>query len=190
MITLSDGKRECVALEYSPVQGLSLDTPPGTKVRVSNASVVNGVVLLEAKCCSVVGGVVKAMKEDWETQRRYSNAARRMMIKETRTGGSTAEGEDNEPPPKFTMFTKGAGVSRPLQHKSEKQSQQPKSEKQAAPQTAEVKQEMPPHKQKKQPPAQQQYVPPPQRQSQQQQQQQATPPPRRGRGGRAMHCLT
>ena len=76
MITLTDGKRECVALEYGPVQGLGVDTPPGTKVRIANASVVSGVVLLEQKCCSVVGGVVRAMKEDWKTKRRYSKRSK------------------------------------------------------------------------------------------------------------------
>jgi hypothetical protein len=191
MIALTDGKRECTALEYSPVQGLTLDTPPGTKVRVANASVVSGVVLLDSQCCSVVGGVVKAMKEDWETQRRYSNAARRMMIKESRTGGSNTEGEDDEPPPKFTML---AGAVR--QPASDKHAQSPKPgsdkpsgpEKQATAAATKPVKEQPTHQQKR-PPAQQQ-----------QQQQQAAPchdgaevllattgqrrgaPPRRGRG--------
>ena len=107
MLQVTDGKRECAALEYGPVQGLSLDTPPGTKIRVANAKVRNGVVLLDNRSCAVVGGIVETMKRDWETQRRYSNVARKMMMRERHTG---AEGEDIEPPPKFATFTKGAGA--------------------------------------------------------------------------------
>jgi hypothetical protein len=46
LATLTDGKRECHALEAAPVKGLSLDTPPGTKLRVTRAPVLHGVLLL------------------------------------------------------------------------------------------------------------------------------------------------
>lgn len=46
LATLTDGKRECHALEAAPVKGLSLDTPPGTKLHVTRAPVLHGVLLL------------------------------------------------------------------------------------------------------------------------------------------------
>ena len=67
-----------MAIEYGPVQGLSVDTPPGSKFRISRASVVSGVLLLESRCCVAVGGVVAAMKDEWDTQRRYRYAHTRM----------------------------------------------------------------------------------------------------------------
>ena len=119
MLTLTDGKRDCVGVEYGAVSGLGLDTPPGTKLRISNATAMSGVLLLHSNCCAVVGGVVPAMKEEWEVQRRYSNVARRIMIKEHRTGGNE---EENEPPPKFSVFTKGTGTAaRQQQQQQQKQ---------------------------------------------------------------------
>ena len=122
MITLTDGKRECVAVEYGAVQGLSLDTPPGTKLRISSANVCAGVVLLDSQCCVVLGGVVPAMKEEWETLRRYSNVTRRIMKRDHRTGGGNEE--DDEPPPKFAAFNKGAAAAARQQQQHNQQQQQ------------------------------------------------------------------
>ncbi len=47
-------------------QGLSFDTPPGTKLAVRNAKVRNGVLLLDRQSCGVKGGQVPALLQDWE----------------------------------------------------------------------------------------------------------------------------
>ncbi len=70
MLNLTDGKRDTCAIEYSKVPGLNgLDTAPGTKLIVRNVRVVGGVLMLEQSNCKVEGGVVKHLREEWETQR-------------------------------------------------------------------------------------------------------------------------
>lgn len=48
----------------------SLDTPPGTKVKVlGTVQVKNGILLLDDSKISVLGGEVDHMMEKWELQR-------------------------------------------------------------------------------------------------------------------------
>ena len=66
-----------------------------------------------------------AMKEEWEVQRRYSNVARRLMIKEHRTGGNE---EENEPPPKFSVFTKGTAAAAAAARQQQQEMKEEKEE--------------------------------------------------------------
>ncbi len=52
-----------------------MDTPPGTKLEIRDAQVVNGVVLLERSSCVVRGGSVAALKEEWEQHKVFAPAA-------------------------------------------------------------------------------------------------------------------
>ena len=50
--------------------GSSLNTPPGTKVKLlGSISVKNGILLLDDSKISVLGGDVEHMVEKWELQR-------------------------------------------------------------------------------------------------------------------------
>ena len=76
------------------------------------------VLLLGSGCCTVLGGVVQSLKEEWETLKvcdvevksssthpariqKYGNSARKMMIQDA---AKKAQSEDFEPPPKFESF--------------------------------------------------------------------------------------
>ncbi|EKX38136.1 hypothetical protein GUITHDRAFT_115689 [Guillardia theta CCMP2712] len=104
LYSFTDGKRECVALQMEPIKGLGLETPPGTKLKIHNVNVKSGVLLLGSGCCTVLGGVVQSLKEEWETSKKYGNSARKMMIQDA---AKKAQSEDFEPPPKFESLDAG-----------------------------------------------------------------------------------
>mmetsp|Transcript_7044 Transcript_7044/g.11092 ORF Transcript_7044/g.11092 Transcript_7044/m.11092 type:complete len:182 (-) Transcript_7044:1584-2129(-) len=71
LMLLTDGKREISAVEYGPIQGLTLNTVPGTKVKISNADVLNGLLLLEKRSCAVLGG--NSLSYSWtKTETQYA----------------------------------------------------------------------------------------------------------------------
>ncbi|EFJ49912.1 hypothetical protein VOLCADRAFT_89400 [Volvox carteri f. nagariensis] len=97
-VRLTDGKLSCKALEYQRVDQLSENLPPGTKVLLSNATVKNGVVLLNPKSIKVLGGRVDHLAEAWETQRRYGGVERPK---------ASGPGDDGEMAPPFRHFVPG-----------------------------------------------------------------------------------
>ncbi|KAL1021703.1 hypothetical protein UPYG_G00016840 [Umbra pygmaea] len=69
-LQLTDGHMNAVGLEFKPLSKLSLNTPPGTKVKLlGTVQVKNGILLLDDSKISVLGGEVDHMVEKWELQR-------------------------------------------------------------------------------------------------------------------------
>ncbi|KAJ7570630.1 hypothetical protein O6H91_01G129300 [Diphasiastrum complanatum] len=89
---LSDGHTSVPAIEYHHIPSLSLDIPPGTKVRISDAAVHSGVLFLEENVVCVLGGHVQTLYDAWEIEHRYSGLARATMK------GSLPEGGAGPPP--------------------------------------------------------------------------------------------
>ncbi|XP_067116455.1 tudor domain-containing protein 3 [Osmerus mordax] len=69
-LQMTDGHITCVGLEFKHLSKISLNTPPGTKVKLLGTVLVkNGILLLDDSKISVLGGVVDYMVEKWDLQR-------------------------------------------------------------------------------------------------------------------------
>ncbi|PIA65280.1 hypothetical protein AQUCO_00100631v1 [Aquilegia coerulea] len=89
-LCLTDGYSEIVAIEYSPIPALHEDIVPGTKVRLENkAALHNGIVCLNPKVVTVLGGVVQTLHEEWEMNRKYSGFSRSTLRPTQRSDGDT-----------------------------------------------------------------------------------------------------
>ncbi|XP_008273745.1 tudor domain-containing protein 3 isoform X2 [Stegastes partitus] len=76
-LQMTDGHTTCVGLEYKHLSKISLNTPPGTKVKLlGTVQVKNGVLLLDDSKISVLGGEVEHMVEKWELQRSLAKHSR------------------------------------------------------------------------------------------------------------------
>uniref|UniRef100_A0A8C5GWG7 Survival of motor neuron-related-splicing factor 30 n=1 Tax=Gouania willdenowi TaxID=441366 RepID=A0A8C5GWG7_GOUWI len=76
-LQMTDGHTTCVGLEFKPLSKISLNTPPGTKVKLlGTLEVKNGLVLLDDSKISVLGGEVDHMVEKWELQRSLAKHSR------------------------------------------------------------------------------------------------------------------
>ncbi|XP_059210806.1 tudor domain-containing protein 3 isoform X2 [Centropristis striata] len=76
-LQMTDGHTTCVGLEFKHLSKLSLNTPPGTKVKLLGiVQVKNGILLLDDSKISVLGGVVDHMVEKWELQRSLAKHSR------------------------------------------------------------------------------------------------------------------
>jgi len=59
---LTDGKQDCVGLEYRPIPHLKLgSTLPGSKLKVTNCMVRRGLLFLQSDCVTVLGGNVEEL---------------------------------------------------------------------------------------------------------------------------------
>ncbi|XP_034724166.1 tudor domain-containing protein 3 isoform X1 [Etheostoma cragini] len=76
-LQMTDGHTSCVGLEYKHLSKISLNTPPGTKVKLlGTVQVKNGLLLLDDSKISVLGGEVDHMVEKWELQRSLAKHSR------------------------------------------------------------------------------------------------------------------
>ncbi|XP_037608422.1 tudor domain-containing protein 3 isoform X1 [Sebastes umbrosus] len=76
-LQMTDGHTTCVGLEFKHLSKLSLNTPPGTKVKLlGTVQVKNGLLLLDDSKISVLGGEVDYMVEKWELQRSLAKHSR------------------------------------------------------------------------------------------------------------------
>ncbi|XP_071369154.1 tudor domain-containing protein 3 isoform X1 [Centroberyx affinis] len=76
-IQMTDGHTTCVGLEFKHLSKISLNTPPGTKVKLLGTVLVkNGLLLLDDSKISVLGGEVDHMVEKWELQRSLAKHSR------------------------------------------------------------------------------------------------------------------
>ncbi|KAF6166980.1 hypothetical protein GIB67_030673 [Kingdonia uniflora] len=74
---LTDGHLEIVAIEYSPMAGITDEIIPGTKVRLDNKVPMNsGILCLNPKVATVMGGVVQSLYEEWQMTKKYSGFSR------------------------------------------------------------------------------------------------------------------
>ncbi|KAK6774380.1 hypothetical protein RDI58_029619 [Solanum bulbocastanum] len=109
-LKLTDGHSEIIAIEYSHIPSIPDDVVPGTKVRLENkATVHSGIVCLNAKMITVLGGAVSSLYEEWQMNKKYSGFSRSTLkvVHEDGTAG----------PPPFEKLQIGA-LHKPLsQHK-------------------------------------------------------------------------
>ncbi|XP_070824984.1 tudor domain-containing protein 3 [Chaetodon trifascialis] len=76
-LQMTDGHTTCVGLEFKHLSKISLNTPPGTKVKLlGTVQVKNGLLLLDDSKISVLGGEVDHMVEKWELQRSLAKHCR------------------------------------------------------------------------------------------------------------------
>ncbi|XP_063088767.1 tudor domain-containing protein 3 isoform X2 [Cavia porcellus] len=76
-LQMTDGHISCTAVEFSYMSKISLNTPPGTKVKLSgNVDIKNGFLLLNDSNTTVLGGEVEHLVEKWELQRSLSKHSR------------------------------------------------------------------------------------------------------------------
>ncbi|XP_031702436.1 tudor domain-containing protein 3 isoform X1 [Anarrhichthys ocellatus] len=76
-LQMTDGHTTCVGLEFQHLSEISLNTPPGTKVKLlGTVQVKNGLLLLDDSKISVLGGEVDHMVEKWELQRSLAKHSR------------------------------------------------------------------------------------------------------------------
>ncbi|KAL5729422.1 hypothetical protein ACHQM5_002378 [Ranunculus cassubicifolius] len=93
-ICLTDGHSEIVALEYSPISSIKDDVVPGTKVRLEDKIAIHsGIVCLNPKVITVLGGVVQTLYDEWQMNRKYSGFSRSSL--KTQRG----DGDSAGPPP-------------------------------------------------------------------------------------------
>nr|XP_006113618.1 tudor domain-containing protein 3 isoform X1 [Pelodiscus sinensis]XP_006113620.1 tudor domain-containing protein 3 isoform X1 [Pelodiscus sinensis]XP_014424226.1 tudor domain-containing protein 3 isoform X1 [Pelodiscus sinensis]XP_025035754.1 tudor domain-containing protein 3 isoform X1 [Pelodiscus sinensis] len=72
-LQMTDGHTSCTAIEYNYMSKISLNTPPGTKIKLSGIiEVKNGFLLLDDNNTVVLGGEVEHLIEKWELQRSLS----------------------------------------------------------------------------------------------------------------------
>ena len=109
-ISLTDGKTTIHGIEVSKLDGISLNTPPGTKVKLATSiPVANGFLRLEPGSLKVLGGKVDALYEKWETSQQMAKFTRNFA--RNRPVVSSA---DEGGPPKWIPF--GKKVSRQIQN--------------------------------------------------------------------------
>ncbi|XP_005169468.2 tudor domain-containing protein 3 isoform X1 [Danio rerio] len=77
-VQMTDGHTACTGLEFKQLSKISLNTPPGTKVKLLGVvQVKNGILLLDDSKIAVLGGEVDHMIEKWEFQRSLAKHSRR-----------------------------------------------------------------------------------------------------------------
>ncbi|KAJ8003436.1 hypothetical protein DPEC_G00148310 [Dallia pectoralis] len=82
-LQITDGHTTAVGLEFKQFSKISLNTPPGTKVKlIGTVLVKNGILLLEDSKISVLGGEVDHMVEKWELQRSLAKHNRSIIGRE------------------------------------------------------------------------------------------------------------
>ncbi|XP_060247483.1 tudor domain-containing protein 3 isoform X2 [Meriones unguiculatus] len=91
-LQMTDGHTSCTAVEFSYISKISLNTPPGTKVKLSGiVDIKNGFLLLSDSNTAVLGGEVEHLIEKWELHRS--------LLKHNRSNIGTEGG-----PPPFLPF--------------------------------------------------------------------------------------
>ncbi|XP_006005219.1 tudor domain-containing protein 3 isoform X2 [Latimeria chalumnae] len=69
-VQMTDGHTSCAGIEIDFLSTISLNTPPGTKVKLlGTVKIANGFLLLDDKNTVVLGGEVDHLIEKWELQR-------------------------------------------------------------------------------------------------------------------------
>ncbi|XP_006837655.1 PREDICTED: tudor domain-containing protein 3-like isoform X2 [Chrysochloris asiatica] len=72
-LQMTDGHISCTAVEFNYISKISLNTPPGTKIKLSGiVDIKNGFLLLNDSNTTVLGGEVEHLIEKWELQRSLS----------------------------------------------------------------------------------------------------------------------
>ncbi|XP_063067951.1 tudor domain-containing protein 3 [Engraulis encrasicolus] len=76
-LQMTDGHTSCTAIEFKHLSKISMNTPPGTKVKLLGSVLVsNGFLLLDDSKVAVLGGEVEHMIDKWELQRSLAKHSR------------------------------------------------------------------------------------------------------------------
>uniref|UniRef100_A0AAY4DQR8 Tudor domain-containing protein 3 n=1 Tax=Denticeps clupeoides TaxID=299321 RepID=A0AAY4DQR8_9TELE len=76
-LQMTDGHTACTAIEFKNLSRISLNTPPGTKLKLLGVvEVKNGFLLVDDSSISVLGGEVEHMVENWALQRSLAKHSR------------------------------------------------------------------------------------------------------------------
>ncbi|RZR88229.1 hypothetical protein BHM03_00015757 [Ensete ventricosum] len=91
---LTDGQNEVIAIEYYPISTISEETSPGTKVCLeSRIPVHSGILCLNPKVVTVLGGLVQSLHEEWQISQKFSGFSR--------TSLKLSKNDDGTGPPSF-----------------------------------------------------------------------------------------
>nr|CAD1842988.1 unnamed protein product [Ananas comosus var. bracteatus] len=70
---LTDGHAEVTAIEYASIPSITEEIIPGTKVRLEKKIPIHsGILLLNPKVVTVLGGLVQFLYEEWQMSQKYS----------------------------------------------------------------------------------------------------------------------
>ena len=111
-ISLTDGKTTIHGVEVSKLDGISLNTPPGTKVKLAPCiPIANGFLRLEPGSLTVLGGRVESLYEKWETSQKMAKFTKNFARNRTAMSSGSAGAGIAGGPPGWISF--GKKVSRP-----------------------------------------------------------------------------
>ncbi|MQL89498.1 hypothetical protein Taro_022086 [Colocasia esculenta] len=75
--SLTDGQTEVIAIEYAPIPSISEGVISGTKVLLENKIAVhNGILCLNSKVITILGGLVQSLFDEWQMSQKYSGFSR------------------------------------------------------------------------------------------------------------------
>ncbi|XP_076909347.1 uncharacterized protein LOC143566561 [Bidens hawaiensis] len=108
-LKLTDGHSEVTAIEFSHIPSLPDNVVPGTKIRLENKVVIHsGILCLNAKVVTVLGGIVPSLYEEWEMNQKYAGFTRSTL--------KLSQSNDTGGPPPFQKFQTGPPSRRITQH--------------------------------------------------------------------------
>nr|XP_043625068.1 tudor domain-containing protein 3 [Erigeron canadensis] len=108
-LKLTDGHSDVIAIEFAHIPSIPDNVAPGTKVRLENKVVMhNGILCLNAKVVTVLGGIVPSLYEEWEMNQKYAGF--------TRSSLKPSHSDDTGGPPPFEKLQAGAPSRRINQH--------------------------------------------------------------------------
>ena len=111
-ISLTDGKTTIHGVEITKLEGINLNTLPGTKVKVADSvPISNGFLRLEPGTLKVLGGRVESLIEKWETSQKMAKFTRNFARNQPSVAPSGAE-STSEGPPMWIPFGKRIGKFR------------------------------------------------------------------------------
>ncbi|KAK1396865.1 putative RecQ mediated genome instability protein [Heracleum sosnowskyi] len=100
-LKLTDGHSEITAIEYSHIPSIPDDVIPGTKIHFEDKAIMrNGILCLNPKGTTVLGGVVQSLYEEWQMNQKYSGFSR--------TSVQLSNDGDTGGPPQFEKLHVGA----------------------------------------------------------------------------------
>ncbi|XP_076958766.1 uncharacterized protein LOC143634619 [Bidens hawaiensis] len=99
-LKLTDGHSEVTAIEFTHIPSLPDNVVPGTKIRLENKVVIHsGILCLNAKVVTVLGGIVPSLYEEWEMNQKYAGFTRSTL--------KLSQSNDTGGPPPFQKFQTG-----------------------------------------------------------------------------------
>ncbi|KAI3714743.1 hypothetical protein L6452_21702 [Arctium lappa] len=100
-LKLTDGHSDMTAIEFTHIPSIPDNVVPGTKIRLENNVVMHsGILCLNAKVVTVLGGIVPSLYEEWEMNRKYAGFTRSTL--------KLSQSDDTGGPPPFEKFQAGA----------------------------------------------------------------------------------